>query len=54
MVDSRGVVVAAAVGVGKSIVGIVHFLEFAGAFGAFGGVGGYAVGVGAEGSSVGS
>ena len=46
MVSARGVVVAAAGGVGEREVGVVDLLEFLGAGRAFGGVGGDAVGMG--------
>ena len=52
MVDSGGVVVAAAGRVGEGVVGVVYALEFLGAGGAFGGVGGDAVRVGFQGLSV--
>jgi len=50
---ARGVVVAAPAGVREGVVGVVDLLEFLRAAGAFGRVGGDAVGVVAEGLSMG-
>ena len=53
LVGARGVVVAAARGVGEGVVGVVYLLEFLGARGALRGVGGDAVRVGFQGLSFG-
>ena len=51
MVGAGVVVVAAARGIGKCVVGVIYFLKLLGASRAFGGVGRDAVGMGFQGLS---